>query len=156
MNKQMSPNQSWHEGANFPSPVQNVLAFSYYDGPTDGVLQCADGQVYRFDLLAWEPQTQDVRVFALFPMVPTAWEQLTVLCGGHGFRWQEQLRHPIDDILLQAVPVEWVVATEDLQGEILRVKAICPEELARVTNWSDFLRLTQELCDAGPYLKAND
>jgi|SRR5579884_943465 len=153
MNKQISPNQSWREGVNYSSPVQKVLIFGWYDGPTDGVLQCGDGQVYRFDLLAWEPATQDLRVFGLFPMPSASWEQLIAICGGPGFRWQEQLRQPIEDVIRQAGDVEWVVATEDLQGEILRVKAIRPDELARVTNWNAFLGLTQEVHDIGPYLK---
>ncbi len=153
MNKQLSPNQSWREGANYLSPVQKVLIFGWYDGPTDGVLQCRDGQVHRFDLLAWEPATQDLRVFGLYPMPSAAWEQLIAICGGDRFRWQEQLRQPIEDVIRQAGPVEWVVATEDLQGEIVCVKAIRSDELARVTNWSAFLGLTQELHDIGPYLK---
>ncbi len=164
MKKQLSSSLSWREGANYPSPVEKVLAFSFYDGPTDGVLRCVDGQVYRFDLLAWEEQTQDLRVFSLSPLAPAEWARLIALCSSHdfprwpswGFRWQEQLRQPIQDILRQASPVEWVIATEDLQGEILRVKAIRPEELARVTNWSAFLGLTQELRDSGPYLNVNE
>lgn len=156
MNEQFSPNLSWHEGANYPSPVQKILTFGYYDGPTDGVMQCGDGRVYRFDLLAWEPRTQDLRVFGLFPMGPATWEQLTALYGDHGFRWQEQLRQPIEDFLRQTGPVEWVLATEDLKGEILRVKAIRPEELARITDWSAFFGLSQELQEIGPYLKVDE
>ena len=151
-----SPKQPWHEGANFPSPVQKVLVFGYYDGPTNGVLQCADGQVYCFDLLAWEPDTQDVRVFGLSPMPRQTWQQLSALCRGHGFPWPEPLRQSIEDILRQAGPVEWVLATEKLEGEILRAKAIRPEELAQVTDWGAFLGLMQEVRDANPYLKPND
>lgn len=164
MNKQLSPNLSWHEGANYLSPVQQVLAFGYYDGPTEGVLQCGNGQSYRFDLLAWEPETQDLRIFCLSSLPSSGWEQLTALCAAHEsprwpvwvVGWHEGLHQPIQDILRQAGPVQWVVATEDLQGEILRAKAIRPEELAQVTDWGAFLGLTQEVGDANPYLKPND
>lgn len=164
MNKQLSPNQSWYEGANYISPVQKILAFGYYDGPTEGVLQCGDGQTYRFDLLAWEPETQDLRVFCLSPLPSPAWEQLIALCAAQEsphwpvwvVGWHEELHQPVEEILRQAGPVEWVLATEDLQGEIQRVKAIRPEELAQVTNWSTFLGLPQKLCDSGPYLKVDE
>jgi hypothetical protein len=153
MNEQLSANFRWHEGANYSSPVRKVLAFEHYDGPVDGVLQCADGQVYRFDLLAWEEETQDVRVFGLAPLARPAWERLIALCTDcetprwpiWAFRWQEQLRQPIEDILRQSGAMEWIIATEDLLGEILRIKAIHLEELARIGNWGAFLGLAQEL-----------
>jgi hypothetical protein len=159
MNQQLSPNLSWHEGANYLSPVQKVLAFGYYDGPTEGVLQCANGQTYRFDLLAWEPETQDLRIFCLSPLPSPGWEQLTALCAAHESpRWpvwvvgrHEGLYQPIQEILGQAGPMEWALATEDLRGEILRVKTVRSEELARVTNWGAFLGLTQELHDCRPF-----
>jgi hypothetical protein len=158
MNKQLSPNLSWREGANYLSPVQKVLAFGHYDGPTDGVLQCGDGQTYRFDLLAWDKETQDVRVFALSPLPRPEWERLIALCTGReaprwpvwAFRWQEPLRQPIEDLLRRAGPVEWALATEDLLGEILRVKAVRPEERVQVTNWGAFLGLAQELPARNP------
>jgi hypothetical protein len=164
MNKQLSASQSWHEGANYPSPVQKVLAFGYYDGPTEGVLQCSNGQTYRFDLLAWEPETQDLRLFCLSPLPAPGWEQLTTLCAAREAMrwpvwvvgWHEGLHQSIQESLRQAGPVEWVVATEDLQGEILRVKAIRPDELARVTDWSAFFGLSQELRDSGPHLKVDE
>lgn len=153
MNKQLSPNSCWHEAANYLSPVQKVLAFNYYDGPTDGVLQCGDGQTYRFDLLAWDEETQDVRVFALSPLPQPEWERLIALCTARetprwpvwAFHWQEQLRQLIEDILRRAGPVEWALATEDLQGEILRAQAIRPDELAQVADWGAFLGLAQKL-----------
>lgn len=164
MNKQLSSNLSWHGGTNYPSPVQRVMAFGYYDGATEGVLQCRDGQTYRFDLLAWEPETQDLRIFCLSPLPSPAWEQLIGLCAAHEsprwpfwlVGWHEGLHQSIQDILQQAAAVEWVVATEDLQGEILRVRAIRPEELAQVMDWSAFLGLTQEVRNASPDLRAND
>lgn len=153
MNRQLSPNLSWHDGANYLSPVRQVLALGYYDGPTEGVLQCGHGETYRFELLAWEPETQDVRVFGLSPLPSLGWDRLTALCAAHESSrwpvwvvgWHDGLHQPIQDILRLAGPVEWVLATEDLQGEILRVKAIRPEEVARITNWGSFLGLAQEL-----------
>jgi hypothetical protein len=160
MDKQLSPNLSWREGANYPSPIQNVLAFGYYDGPTYGVLLCGDGSTYRFDLLAWDQETQDMRVFSLSPLSRPGWEQLIAICGAHELPrwpvwvlgWYEGLREPVDAIRQQAGPVEWVVAAENFpQGEMLRVKSIRPEETNRVTDWGTFLGLAQELPARGPY-----
>jgi hypothetical protein len=86
--------------------------------------------------------------------VPRAgWDRLVALCASretpHWPIWlpsrDEGHDREIEDILRQAGPVEWVIATEDLQGEMLRVKATHPQELARVTSWRMFLGLTQEL-----------
>lgn len=159
MNKQFSSDLAWCEGANYLSPVQKVLALGFYDGPTEGALQCSNGQTYKFDLMAWEPETQDLRVFCLSPLPSQGWEQLTALCAAHEsprwpvwvVGWHDGLHQPIQDILRQAGPVEWVLATEDLQGEILRVKSIRPEELNQVTDWGTFLGLAQELPTRGPY-----
>src|SRR5919204_827193 len=128
MNDQSSPHRCWHEGANYPSPVQKVLALGYYDGPTEGALQCApEGPVYQFEMLAWDESTQDLRVFGLAPLPLTAWEQLTSLYAHHETphwpvwvpSWYEGMNRQVDAILKQAGPVEWVVATQDLRGEIL-------------------------------------
>ena len=67
------------EGGAFPSPVLKILALGYYDGPTDGLLQCENGLVYRFEILAWDSEAQDVRVFSLAPMPPTAFDRLAEL-----------------------------------------------------------------------------
>lgn len=159
MNKQLSLNLSWREGSNYPSPVQKVLAFDYYDGPTYGVLQCGDGSTYRFDLLTWDQETQDLRVFSLSPLPRPGWEQLIALCSAHEsprwpvwvLGWQEGPHEPVDAIKRQAGPVEWVVATEDWEGVMLRVKSIRPEELNQVTDWGTFLGLAQALPARGPY-----
>jgi hypothetical protein len=159
MNRQLSSSLSWRDGANIPSPVHKVLAFDYYDGPTYGVLQCGDGSTYRFDLLAWDQETQDLRVFSLSPLPRPGWDQLIALCSAHEaprwpvwvLSWHEEAHEPVDDIRGQAGPVEWVVATEAFpDGEMLRVKSIRPEELNQVTDWGRFLELAQELPARGP------
>jgi hypothetical protein len=47
MIEQSSASLCWREGANYLSPVQRILAFGYYDGPTDGVLLCGNAQDFR-------------------------------------------------------------------------------------------------------------
>ncbi len=153
MNNQSFPHTCWHEGANYPSPVQRVLALGFYDGPTEGALLCApEGQVYKFEMLAWDESTQDLRVFGLAPLPQPAWEQLTSLYARHETphwpvwvpSWYEDMDRQVDSILKRAGPVEWAVATQDLRGDILRARAIRPEEGVRVTDWAKFLGLAQE------------
>ncbi len=156
MSDQPSSGQSWREGVGIPSPVREVLALGYYDGPTDGVLRCADRRVYRFELLTWDPETQDLRVFALSPLPVAAWDQLIALCTCGGVprwpvwvpSWREERNEPVDPvdaILRHAGPVEWVVATEDLLGQIPRVKAINSGASIASTDWKAFLGLDREL-----------
>jgi hypothetical protein len=160
MDKRLSPNLSWREGANYASPIQKVLAFDYYDGPTYGVLQCGDGSTYRFDLLAWDQEILDLRVFGLWRFPRQRWEQLIAAISARQIPrwpvwvlgWDEGSSVSFDDIRRQAGPVEWVVGMEDFPaGQMLRVKSIYPEELNQVTDWGTFLGLAQELPARGPY-----
>jgi hypothetical protein len=146
-----------------PSKITKVLAHGWYDGPTDGVLECGtDGRVYRFTLLdevrQWPTEAEDVRVFSLAPLPPTALRQLTEAYGRyfkpHWPAWvpvwsfptaadREALERMTDQVLAQAGPAEWVIATSDLLGEPLAVRAAMPEEIAQVTDWPSYLGLTR-------------
>jgi hypothetical protein len=146
-----------HEGAQYPSPFTKILALGYYDGPTDGVAQCDPaGPVYKFQLLAWDGETQDRRIFGLAPLPPTALEQLTRAYARSQTphwpvwvpAWQEGMAQQKDQILGQAGPVEWIIAALDLLGEILVARAVTAEEFARIEqspdpreNWFSFLGL---------------
>jgi hypothetical protein len=153
MNQQPSSLPCWREGVNVRSPVREVLALGYYDGPTDGVLRCADGSVYRFELLTWDPDTQDLRVFGLSRLPDSAWQLLNGLYSRHQAprwpiwvpSWRDELEKPVEDILKEAGPVEWIVATEDLLGEIARVKRIAADALTAMTDWRAFLELDRDL-----------
>jgi hypothetical protein len=139
--------QPLREGRNYPSPFQKVLALGYYDGPTEGLLQCVSGSVYRFHLLAWDEATQDLRVFGLAALPSAAFTQLVALYAPTQPprwptwvpSWQEGFAEPTEAILAQAGPVEWVLAVEDLYGPILSARAVLPEEVAGITDWGAFL-----------------
>src|SRR4051794_28105965 len=104
-----------HEGRNYPSPVQKILALGYYDGPTEGALLSAPDRVYRFRLLAWDEETQDLRFFALAPLPPPAFERLAGVFARHETpRWpvwvasgQGGPQRAVEAILGQAGPIEW-------------------------------------------------
>lgn len=139
------------EGARQRSPFTRILALGYYDGPTEGLLECGPGgQVFRFRLLAWEPDTQDLRIFELAPFPATAFEELAgafaaveqprwpVWVPG----WQKEMGPATERVLAQTGPVAWVIATDNLRGEILAARQATAEQLAGVTDWPSFLGLT--------------
>ena len=83
MNAPLTLSPGLREGADYPSPVTRVLAFGYFDGPTEGVLQVGpDGEVYRFVMIDELPgqgaDDTDLRSFALSPL---AAESLDALVG---------------------------------------------------------------------------
>jgi hypothetical protein len=147
--------QPFLEGVSFPSPARKVLALDYYDGPTEGLLQCEMGRVYCFKILAWDSETQDVRVFSLAPMPPAAFDRLAELfarCEKPQWpvwipSWCEDQNEETDAILKEAGPAEWVIAVEDLMGTILAAKRVRPEDVRAVDDWRSFLGLGDGIPD---------
>src|SRR5712692_1783644 len=72
------------------SPFNRMISFSYYDGTTSGLTQCAVcGREYCYDLLSWD-EKQDVRIFGLCSVAGGSFHELTTLCSGHETpRWPE-------------------------------------------------------------------
>lgn len=68
------------------SPAQNrVLVLGYSDGPTDGILQFADGRNFRFQMTH---DTPEGRGFELSPLPPDALERHVALLEPHHVpRW---------------------------------------------------------------------
>ena len=156
-------NQTLHEGTHFPSPFSRVVALGYYDGPTNGLLECgAGGQVFKFDLLDEQanPEGLEVRVFGLALLSPSALTQLAQAYARFFTpRWpvwvpvwqfprredQEAMERLTDQVLQQAGPVQWVVATAgDLLGEVIAARRVTPEEASRVSDWFSFLGLARQ------------
>jgi hypothetical protein len=144
----------FHEGMAYPSPVTRMLALGYYDGPTEGVLYCGtNGPAYAFQILAWEQEMQDLRVFALAPFPLSAWSRLieayslleTPRWPVWLPSWHEEMDQPTEVLLREAGPPQWVLATYDLLGEILVAKPVTPDVLAQVGDWRQFLGLSREL-----------
>jgi hypothetical protein len=47
-------------GTTTQKPFRRVVKLGFYDGPTDGILQCdCCGSWFRFDLLDWDPYASD-------------------------------------------------------------------------------------------------
>jgi hypothetical protein len=156
MNEQPLVSKPLPEGRNYPSPVTHVLALGYYDGPTEGLMRCgAEGPTFVFRILAWEADTQDLRIFSLAPLPAAAWAQLVEaysLLEKPRWpvwvpSWYEEMKQPVETALRQASPPESVIATDDLLGEILAAKAVTPKNLTEVADWGSFLGLNKELAN---------
>jgi hypothetical protein len=143
--------QPFSPGAVFASPAQRILALGFYDGPTEGLLQCETGRVYHFKILAWDQESQDVRVFGLAPMPPGAFDRLTELFAQHEEpRWpfwvpsgSEVQKGTLDAILKEGDPVDWVIATDE-NGTIMAAKRALPSDIRAVADWRLFLGLGSE------------
>jgi hypothetical protein len=141
----MSPLATFSEGRHLPSPVSRVLAFGYSDGPTDGVLQVGEaGPIYRFALTADQPDLgEDVRLFELASLPADTLDTLTTLLSPYARphwptwvpRWmfpgpqvQADVEARVEEVLRQAGPVAWRVATTDLLGVLDIVEKVAAEE----------------------------
>ena len=113
-----------------PSPFARLVATGYYDGPTEGLVECGTcGTTYSFHKLDWDDQ-QDLRVFSLAPLAPLASQGLEDLANASGAppaKWPSWvladetsagLAAKVDELRGSAFPEEFVVATEDLLREI--------------------------------------
>jgi len=152
------------EGNNYPSPVTRVLALGYYDGPTNGVLQCGDGgPVCKFNLIEGPFSTEDglwdMRVFAVAPLPGSA---LALLTEGYSRFWaplwpvwvpiwyfsdpadEQAMNQLTDEVLSQAGPVEWVIATTDLLTTVRAARSVTAEDLVQVSDWLAFLGVPNE------------
>src|SRR3954453_8191347 len=60
--------------------VEKVLALGWYDGPTQGVLECSDGRCYRFDMVSREESDhRDLIESRLSPASPADFKRLVSL-----------------------------------------------------------------------------
>jgi hypothetical protein len=164
MNAPLTIRPGLREGSNYPSPVTRVLALGYYDGPTDGVFQCGEGgPVYKFDLVEGPFSTEDglweMRVFSVASLPGSALARLTEAYSRfwppHWPVWvptwhfpdpadEQAMRRLTDEVLREAGPVEWVVATADLLGTIRAARPVTAGELSGVSDWLAFLGIENE------------
>lgn len=116
-------------GRNHPSPVERVIAFGYYDGATDGVMDLG-GTEYRFDLSdeTHNPDGCDERRYDLRPLPPGSFQQVVAIVGEHlEPRWpawvpiwkfpsaevRAEVERQVEAVLGQAGEPRWRLTTSD-------------------------------------------
>jgi len=153
------------EGADYPSPITQILALGYYDGPTQGVLQCGDGgPVYKFDLIdgpfCMKEGWWDLRVYRLAPLPATSLAELAQAYSRYWPpRWpiwlpiwhfqnpadEEAMNRLTDHVLNQAGAPNWVVASFDLTDTIRAAKAVTAAQFALATDWLKLLGIEKPI-----------
>jgi hypothetical protein len=138
------------EGTDVPSPFTHVLAFGYYDGPTEGVLRVGpSGEVYRFVMTDELPpqgaDETDLRTFTLSPLPPDTLDTLLgvlvrALAPTFEPGWalwvpvwrfdspaiQQEVESRVDQLLAPAGPAAWEVTAENLLGTLRSVRRLAP------------------------------
>jgi hypothetical protein len=108
------------------SPFSRLIATGFYDGPTNGLVECSTCKMtYSFERLDWDDQ-QDLRVFSLAPACPGGLDGVAQAEGAPTPKWpiwvlgdaQGGFGATVDAFVTSAAPVEFVVATHDLLGTI--------------------------------------
>ncbi|HEY1187442.1 MAG TPA: hypothetical protein VGE74_07275 [Gemmata sp.] len=127
-------------GDDRPDPTARLIAFGFYDGATDGVLETHSGIGYRFDLIDdWPGATADtLRMFLLSPLPSGSFARLRELISPHcEFRqpyWVPSWWHldattkgvldsQVDAVLNAAGKPMWAVAGYFLCNFPLRVRS---------------------------------
>jgi hypothetical protein len=109
------------------SPFARLLATRYYDGPTEGLVECGScGTTYSFQKLDWDDQ-QDIRIFSLSPISGRGLDDLMRSPGSPLPKWPNWIltseesadfAAKVDELRKSASPEEFIVVTEDLLREV--------------------------------------
>ena len=128
------------------SPLGRMLLVGFYDGPTEGVVEChICRQAYGFRMVDWDPQ-QDVRVYAVVPLKERFDEIRDAFSVLRGKNRQTLILPPAESVeqfgieeLLQRIP-ELIVAASDLRQGIIARKA-WSDGCASTDDWFAWLGL---------------
>ncbi len=112
--------------------VSRVAAWDWYDGPTEGLLQCEDSiTTFYFRMLEEriaDNDGDDVRIYGLYPSELELFNQFVAEVGAHHpprwpvwwpiWRFPNEEIAAADDRLMQSViedagKLQWIVATSD-------------------------------------------
>ena len=111
-----------------PSPFLRLIATGYYDGPTDGFVECSIcSAVYAFHKLDWD-ENQNLRVFSMSPVRGRSFVELEAYTDPiQQLQWPTwvvditksgKILELIDGFRSDASPEEFVVVASCLQKTI--------------------------------------
>lgn len=136
---------------NAATPFSQILALDFYDGPTSGILQCANcSATYYFDMLDWDEDHQ-IRIFRLAMLPQGSLEQcVAVFARFEAPDWpvwvpwfrsspSDEARDAVDRelefILKKARPAELVVASSGYGEKVLAAVKVPAAELIETPDW---------------------
>ena len=133
------------ENRSIESPFARLIATSFYDGPTDGLVECGTcGLVYAFRMLDWD-DNQDQRIFSLASTgtsfqsiektssIPPKWPSWIL-----SIDLPQSTRNTINDACAAASRIEFVIATHSL---LTAIDVWVPSGLPVVGDWFSELGL---------------
>lgn len=127
------------------SPFDRMLVTGYYDGPTDGFVECRQcARVYGFRKLAWD-RDQDVRIYALLPIDEDFERVGQDLLGRSASAKQVQVVPPLASEQAQRLenlmsrPAAAIIAATNLRRGLLVMKLL-PDGDLRERDWFSWLR----------------
>ena len=123
-----------------PSPFSKLVMLGYYDGPTDGLIECATcATTYAFRKIDWD-DGQNLRVFALAPIPGHDLKELQELGPTQETpKWPtwapnagSKAANVAGEMCQGASPEEFIVAADDL---LKTLEVWRPVGLATPSDW---------------------
>lgn len=131
-----------------PSPLNRMVIFDWYDGPTSGILVCeACTAEYAFSMIDWDSQ-HEIRVFSLAPL-PSGSLQEVIDFFGQAPEWPvwfpAHLKTPteefrsrlgtLDRILEKAGMPKFIVAWNRSRQRCIVSRPVQPEVAQEIADW---------------------
>jgi hypothetical protein len=152
--------EHWASGAGSEWPFRRTVIFGWYDGPTSGIVECANCLAeYRFGLIDWDCHTEDAedpRIFVLEPLPSGSLDALLNVDpknpffeGKHGtlsYRWRvaaetlpsevfQQVQKRFGEILAQEGSPELLVAWIRPGDPLLAARKLGAEDSLFLNEW---------------------
>jgi hypothetical protein len=132
------------------SPFSKIIALDFYDGPTGGILQCAECQsVWKFDMLDWD-NDHEIRIFRLARLPEDSLENCIRSLATADFSppwpvwlpsrvsdeaFQEQADKKVEEILTKARPAELLLAWSGYGEKVIAARKLSPDKFDGVPDW---------------------
>ena len=112
----------------------SIIILDYYDGPTAGLMKCElCNRVYKFTMVDWDDR-QEVRIHALAPISPDAYERIEKMKSEHDPKWWPA-GPEIDEIVATAEDPSMVAAFSRWGDTVLAMRDLAESDLSYVRDW---------------------
>lgn len=132
------------------SPFYRILATGYYDGPTEGFIECSICKgTYVFRMLDWDDE-QDMRIYAMALIDANLKEINLKIMQQEEMSSSVVIVPPLTDVRKEmvdsffSVPFSRIAVAYDLQKELLIWKEIVNKEFAKGVDWFSRLNLARK------------
>jgi hypothetical protein len=135
---------------------KEVIAFGYYDGPTQGMVRLADARVYWFEMIA-EDVDRELRVFALSALEPGLFDVVvTALSAAVGVptwplwvpKWEfdnESIKHDMEslvDTVCSRARLAVIMASDDSLVRCVAFRNAVAQDTDAIQTWLEQISST--------------